>query len=126
MIRKKYSFSEAELRAAGKSVLVSTGSLIINHEEEALESEDGIFERLTAWDAETVLRFRAFLSRNGAVLAVFEEALGHIRDRKRRRFEAVTAALASFAEFYEKQLRSTGEMFNPTGIFARWESSLVP
>jgi hypothetical protein len=126
MFRKQYSFSDSDPRAESRMVLPSTGSLLINHEEEVLEGEAGVFEKLAAWDAETVLRFRAFLSRNGAAIAFFEEPLRGIKDRKKRRFETITAAVAHFAEFYEQQKRADGGAFTQNGLLARWERTFVP
>jgi len=126
MFRKPYSYSEPDPRAAKRTVLTSTGSLVINHEEEMLEGEAGIFEKLASWDKETVNRFRAYFGLNGAVISFFEEPLRGVRDKQKRRFEAISAAVADFAEFYELQKR--GDVTEPTqiGIFARWERTFVP
>ena len=126
MFRKPHSFSDSDPRAEKRSVLIATGSLVINHEEEMLEGEAGIFEKLASWDKETVDRFRAYFGRNGAVIAFFEEPLRGIRDKQKRRFEAISAAVADFAEFYELQKR--GDILEPlqTGMFARWERTFVP
>jgi len=126
MFRKPHSFSDSDPRAEKRTVLTSTGSLVINHEEEVLEGDAGIFEKLASWDKETVARFRAYFARNGAVISFFEEPLRGIRDKQKRRFEAISAAVADFAEFYELQKR--GEAMEPAqvGMFARWERTFVP
>jgi len=123
MFRKPHSFSDS--RSESRPVYLATGSLLINHEEEAMESEPGLFEKLAAWDAETVLRFRAFLARNGAVIAFFEEPLRGIRDKRKRRFQTITAAVAHFAEFYDRQKKTEGATFTPNGLVAKWEVSFV-
>jgi len=124
MFRKPESFSGSDPRTEKQPVLNATGSLVINHEEEVLEAEAAVFEKLAAWDKETVDRFRAYFGRNGAIIAFFEEPLRGIRDQKKRRFEAISAAVADFAEFYELQKREMES--SQVGIFARWERTLVP
>ncbi len=125
MFRKQHAFFDSDSRAEKRTVLLSTGSLVINHEEEAIEAERGIFEKLSAWDRETVARFRAFFAMNGAVIAYFEEPLRSIRDRQKRRFAAISAAVAHFAEFYEQRKMADANALTQNGMFARWERSFV-
>ncbi|MBX3380762.1 MAG: hypothetical protein KF805_11775 [Phycisphaeraceae bacterium] len=126
MFRKPHSFSEFDPHAEKRTVAPSTGSLVINHEEEVLEAEAGIFEKLASWDKETVTRLRAHFALNGAVISFFEEPLRGIRDKQKRRFEAISAAVADFAGFYELQKRRDAAEPTQIGMFARWERTFVP
>ncbi|MBX3388171.1 MAG: hypothetical protein KF691_01805 [Phycisphaeraceae bacterium] len=125
MIRKRNSQTGSISRVEDWKMIArpGTGSLVINHEEEAIEDEPGVFEKFAAWDGETVERLRAFFGRNGAVVAYFEEPLRGTKDGARRRFAAISAAIAHLADFLEQQNRLG--RWGPRGVFARWESSLV-
>jgi hypothetical protein len=125
MIRKQHQSFDSDPRAETRKVLASTGSLVINHEEEVIESEAGIFEKFASWDKETVARFRDYFARNGAAVSFFEQPLGSIRDRQKRRFEAISAAVAHFAAYYENRKRSGGMGSSQNGMFARWECTFV-
>lgn len=125
MIRKRNSQTGSISRVEEWKMIArpGTGSLVINHEEEAIEEEPGIFEKFAAWDGETVERLRAFFGRNGAVVAYFEEPLRGTKDNARRRFEAISAAIGHFAVFLEHE--QTQGHSEPKGVFARWERSFV-
>lgn len=117
--------TSSEMRSSWSGFRLAEARLLVNHDEEVLESEPGLFDKLLTWHGETVTRFRMYFSGNSAVIAHFEGVMCAIRDPNRRRFEAISIAVAHFAAFYEKERAQADGHPAQEGLLAKWESSFA-